>query len=109
MKAAIKLPGKDWEHVDVINANLDYLNKVCEGYIELVPNLFTNAVMYCNEEGKINNLPENFDIFRNNYNNDYVDTIVGNVIMFGPYDEDGTETDLTTELFEKTIQCIENL
>ena len=106
MKAAIKQPGMPWVHEDV-KPKIEYLNEVCEGYIELVPNFHTNAIMYCNEEGKMLGFKPNFYIYETEFEGEPLDLIVGPVIMFGPSDDEGNETDLTMELFEKTIKCIE--
>lgn len=108
MKVAIKRPGKDWEHKDIIS-NLTNLQAIVGGYIELVPNTYTEAVMYADEEGLLKGLNANIAIYDNPYDGDEIAIIVGTVIMLGPYDKEGKETDLTMELFEKTIKCIENL
>lgn len=106
MRVAIRLPGEPWEIKNIENT-LTNLQEIIGGYIQVVPNLYTNAVMYCHEEGKLLGLPLNFAIYENDCDDDCIDEIVGPVIMFGPTDEDGRETDLTDELFEKTIKCME--
>jgi hypothetical protein len=108
VKVAIKRPGKDWEHKDIISSFTN-LQAIIGGYIESVPNTYTNAVMYADEEGLLKNLNSNFLVYENPYDDDPIAHIVGTVIMFGPRDEEGNETDLTMELFEKTIKCIEAL
>lgn len=90
-----------------INPTLENLQKIVGGYIEIVPNRYTDAIMYCNEEGKLEDLESNFFIFENDTDDDCIDVILGPVIMFGPYVND-SETDLTEELFNKTLKCIED-
>lgn len=107
MLAAIKDPGKAWRHVN-FQVNLKNLNEVVGGYIEAVPNLLTEAVMYCNEEGKLHDLEPNFYVYQDAEMKQPFDIIVGSVIMFGPRDKDGNETDLTSELFEQTIKTIKD-
>lgn len=56
IKVIVKEPGKPFEVRDVKNT-LGQLQELVGGYIETV-NLFTNAVIICNEEGRIKGLPE---------------------------------------------------
>ena len=75
-------------------ALLAVYQKVVEGWIELVPNPH-GVTVYCNEEGKIHGLPPNYRataLF-----GDWLqpwDIIAGNVIVVGPPDDDGDDTDL---------------
>lgn len=108
MKAAIKRPDQAWEHVDII-PNLANLQEVVGGYIEAVPNSYTDAIIYADEEGLLKDSQINFAVYENPYDDEPIAHIVGTVIMLGPRDEEGNETDLTMELFEKTIKCIEAL
>ena len=113
MKVAIKTPRKDWEWKN-IDPSLKNLQDLVGGYIELVPNIFTDAIIYCDEEGKLKDLEPNFVIYSFDLCDDPIDIdddpiekIVGPVIMFGPFDKNGNETELTEELFNKTIKCME--
>lgn len=74
--------------------SLPIYQKVVGGYIELVPCSY-NITVYCNEEGKIQGLPPNhratalFGEWLQPW-----DIIAGNVIVVGPPDKDGYDTDL---------------
>jgi len=106
MLAAIKQPGGIWRCLD-IKPTLDNIRETVGGDIELVPNLHTKAIMYCNENGKISGLEPNF--FVTNPDGTVMDCIVGTVIMFGPSDGEGNETDLTSELFNKTTASVKDV
>lgn len=56
IKVIVKEPGKPFEVRDVKNT-LGQLQELVGGYIETVT-LFTNAVIICNEEGRLKGLPE---------------------------------------------------
>jgi hypothetical protein len=101
MMAAIKNPGMDWIQVKIDkNKVYEFISESINGFFELVPNFHTKATLYCDEEGKLKNLPINFPLL--NEDNSIVDVVVGPVVMFGPTDEEGEETSLTDELFQET-------
>ena len=66
---------------------LEEISKIVGGSIEMVPNFHTEAIMYCNEEGKLQSLAPNF--FVTNPDSEIIDCILGPVVMFGPNDGDG--------------------
>lgn len=76
------------------NSGLAVYQKVVGGYIELVPNPH-GVTVYCNEEGKIQGLPPNHraTALFGEWLHDW-DIIAGNVIVVGPPDEEGYDTDL---------------
>ena len=101
MMAAVKAPGLDW--IKVVFSDHKSYDDICKhvgGYIELVPNFYTKAILYCNEEGKMNGLPPNFPLL--DPHGSIIDIIAGTVVMMGPCDGEGNETELTDELFEQT-------
>lgn len=82
-----KKPGQDFEHIDIPNT-LEALQKEVEGYIEVVP-IGDDAVIICNEEGRLLDLPFNIEI------NDY--RLVGTILIAGTNGEE--LTDYTGEAF----------
>ena len=101
MMAAVKAPGLDWVKI-IIDEKDSYreISKHVGGMIELIPNFHTSAIIYGNEEGKLLELPINFPL-TDQYGRIF-DVVVGPVVMFGPINSDGEETELTDELFEET-------
>lgn len=75
-------------------SGLAVYQQVVGGWIELVPNPH-GVTVYCNEEGKIHGLPANprATALFGEWLHDW-DIIVGNVIVLGPPDEEGYDTDL---------------
>jgi hypothetical protein len=76
VRSVVKEPGKPPEVRDIGNANeLQPLQELVGGYIEVVPFPVKNTVLVCNEEGKLMGLPPNFrapgDVF------------VGTVVVLG--------------------------
>lgn len=71
MKAIIKEVGKPPRIEDIENT-LQTLQKLVGGYIETVT-LHNNVILICNEEGKLQGLPQNFGIGR--------DVIVGTAVF----------------------------
>jgi hypothetical protein len=105
MLAAIKHPGAMWRTLDM-PPTLEEISKIVCGNIEMVPNYHTKAIMYCNEEGKMHSLSPNF--FITNENGKIIDCILGSVVMFGPNDGDGNESDLTVDLFNETVASLKD-
>lgn len=60
ISVAVKRPGEIPRHVNVSN-RLEALQKNVEGYIECVT-IAEDAVIICNEEGRINGMPYNCSI-----------------------------------------------
>lgn len=81
IKVIIKHPNEEIGHVSYIRNTLEAFQATVDGYIETIP--CGNAVIICNEEGKIRNLPANFV-----YTNITEDLIRGTVVVCG---EDGEE------------------
>lgn len=77
IRVYIKAPGKEPELKEIENT-LESLQQIVGGYIETVT-LADNAVIICNEEGRLRDLPFNCHIF----GGDFVGTII-----FAGVDED---------------------
>lgn len=100
IKAIIKRPDERFGHVRNINASLENLQEIVNGYIEVVP-LFDNVVAICDEEGKLKGRDLNirFGMFVR---------LVGTIIICGR-DKDGNFTDVPIDfkawkdLFEKGV------
>lgn len=77
------------------------INPLVGGWIEFIP-FGKDAVAYCNEEGKIKNLPRNPLATRlalqRKVGLHQFDYLVGTIVIFGPGDGEGGESDVTNEL-----------
>ena len=83
IKVIIKRPDERFGHVTNISTSLENLQKTVEGHIETV-RICNGCIMLVNEEGKINDLPVNFQFGRWPCN----DMIHGTVIVIGDEGED---------------------
>ena len=92
-KAYIRNPGSGKWMPAIINGYND-INAAVGGYIEAVP-LSQDFTLYCNEEGKLNDLEPNAYWIVNGRPHD---TLVGSLVLMGPVDEDGEDTDATPEM-----------
>jgi hypothetical protein len=107
MKALIN-KNIEWEWIDIKN-DLHSIQKIVGGYIELVP--IPGVSLYCDEEGKLKELPPTA-YWLNPKDGGIVDILCGNLIVFGPYDENGNETDATDktlELLNKHLVLLETV
>ena len=97
-------------HLDGEIEEFDYdqhysnLQKIVDGYFEVVRFGDKPYFCYCNEEGKIVNLPENLVATDLWYNSGQVvmigDYIAGTVIFFGNPDMEGDDTDYPQQLLD---------
>lgn len=90
IKILVKDPGKEPE-VKKIRKQLKDMQKIVNGPIEAIP--YKNAILVCNEEGKINNLEPNVNLG--------FDYILGSFFMVGDDEEKGDFKSLTDEQIEK--------
>lgn len=97
MKVIIKKPKEKYGIFTDIPNELETLQKIVGGYIEVAP--YHNALIICNENGKILNLPKNI-----NYEYDY---IAGTIIVCGHDREDFSDVPITMEQW-KIIMDMEN-
>ena len=102
LAAAIKHPGGPWRRID-IKPTVENIREFIGGHFEQVRNFNTEAIMYCNEDGIRLKLVPNFYTTDQDGNN--FECIVGSVIMFGPA-KNSNETDLTTELLDRTTSFL---
>jgi hypothetical protein len=83
--------------------HLDGLQAAVGGWIEYVPTE-QDVTLYCNEEGKIEGLPANrvataaFGQLIQPH-----DYLAGDVVIIGPQDDEGNDTDLDVELWRPYI------
>lgn len=98
--------------VTTINPDLDVMQKIVGGYIEVVsdPSGFNGFSAYCNEEGKLQGLPVNATstrfmdrLFteRRLQRFSVHDVLVGPVFWCGGADEEGDDTSLPAELINQ--------
>lgn len=85
IKVIIKRPDEKVGHVATINNTLENLQEIVGGHIETV-RLTKDAVIVCNEEGKIRGLEKNFIMGRI-----VPDVFVGTVIVAGTKADDFTD------------------
>lgn len=90
MRCIIKRPDEQFGHVTNISVTLKNLQNTVGGMIEVVP-LTDNAVIICNEEGKINGLQPNFLMGFPPLQ----DCVVGDVIVIGLAGEEFVDLDMT--------------
>ena len=95
-KCVVKEPGKPWRWGTIE----DYkdLQKLVGGYIEAAPICPDVCTVYVNEEGKLQDLDPNMLWCANG---GVHDVLVGTLVVLGPPDEDGDDTDLTPQAFSK--------
>jgi hypothetical protein len=78
---------------------LPAMQEAVGGYIELVPLNRDHFTMYCNEEGKVRNLRFNRLATRMaDMHRDWEDPLVGDVLILGPIDGEGNDTDVPDEV-----------
>lgn len=79
IRVIIKEPGKDFRQ-DTMPNTLEAFQKLVGGYIEAIP-VTNRMIIICNEEGKLLDLPQNFELFGS-------DIICGTAIFCGVDGED---------------------
>lgn len=100
MKTAVLIPPSGPVQIlDVEEFSLEFMQDCVKGPIEAIG--LESATMYLNEEGKIVDppLPPNDIATRLLHEAGGIpwDTVLGNVIIVGPPDDDGDDTSLSTE------------
>ena len=60
MRVIIKEPNDD-ARIEEIEVTLEELQQIVGGYIEIIPFTF-DSIIICNEEGRLRNLPFNFQM-----------------------------------------------
>ncbi|MCX8075235.1 MAG: DUF3846 domain-containing protein [Clostridia bacterium] len=90
LKILVKDPGKNPE-VKKIRKQLKSMQDIVGGYIEIVP--YKEAIIVCNEEGKLNNLEPNVNLDK--------DYIAGSFFIVGDDEKNGDFKSLTDEQIER--------
>lgn len=96
-KRAIVIRPDDTFTVDEIDVSLSSLQALVGGYIEAAMSN-ERGTIFCNEEGKLEGLPVNrlaTWLWRSLAPGQYADSLVGTVVVLGPVDSSGDETDVT--------------
>ena len=82
--------------------SLQDLQTAVKGFIELFP-VDMSATLYGNEEGKLNSMvPTAFWLAPNGQ--DIQDVFVGPLVLLGPGDDEGRDTDATPEMLEELLK-----
>lgn len=87
--------------LDAPEGALAVLQDAVDGYVQAI-DLTPTMTMWCNEEGKLDGLPNNAiatAIFQEKFG--AVDIIVGNAVITGGVDDEGETIGLTAEQVEK--------
>ncbi len=101
IKVIIVKPMKD-PYTDYIKNDLETLQDIVGGDIEVVPNSNDNTLLICNEYGKIDGLPVNRAL---KYEGKIVDIVAGDFIIVGDGGEDFSS--LTDEQCKDYIEKFE--
>jgi hypothetical protein len=93
-KVIIKRPDEDYGHVCHISTSLANLQKTVGGHIEVIPAV-KDAIIICNEEGKLLNLPPNMWY--------YHDMLCGTIIVIGSKGEDFADCPISFDIWKKFV------
>lgn len=108
MKILYKKPGEPAIEMDVPRDDLDAFHRLLGGYLEMVPlhaligfdaSDHTGWTLYCNEDGKHENLPGHIVL--------QGDLLVGPVIVCGSLDDEGDHLDVTREQMDQAIDYLD--
>jgi hypothetical protein len=88
--------------VDEIDGGYESLSNAVDGWLEIAPTPGSPFVMFCDEEGKIKRKPFNprANLIADRYRN-WNDPLVGDVVLVGPTDRNGDNTEFTLADFNK--------
>ena len=89
---------------DMDKNSLELLQKAVGGYVQAI-NLDDTLTLWCNEEGKMMNLPHNekAQILWDNVFGSGTDYIVGNIVLTGGADDEGEIIGLTDEQINNLV------
>lgn len=93
MKVIIKKPEDKYGNIVDIKNELEVMQEIVGGYIEVVP--LGKHVIICNEDGKYMNLKDNV-IYG-------TDIIVGNIIVCNIIDDEFTDIDITIDEWQNIL------
>lgn len=83
-----------------IDGTYENIKQAIDGWLEIAPTPGSPFVMFCNEHGKLDRLPFNAraDALANRYR-DWEDPLMGNVVLVGPPDREGENTEYSLDDF----------
>lgn len=99
IRAIIKRPDEEYGHVANISPTLENLQKTVGGNIEVVS--FSEFVILCNEEGKLQNLPYNMRLGT-------FDVLVGTIIVLSVDGEEFSDCTLDFKVWKKIVDRWQN-
>ena len=99
IRAIIKRPDERYGHVTNISDTLKNLQGIVGGKIEAL-RISEDAVIICNEEGKLMGLPHNF--FYRGY--PFFDNIVGDCIVVGVDGDELTDLDMSFAAWKQLLK-----
>lgn len=104
MKAIILKADGTAPFLEDVAGDLESIKAVVEGWIERVPSIDDEIdpkiTVYANEEGLIYNLPPNRNMLAIRALGLPQSVYAGNLIVLGPGDEDGNETDIPQDIID---------
>lgn len=107
MKAVILKADGTAPYVEDVAGDLESIKTVVEGWIERVPSMNeeidAKITVYANEEGVILNLPVNRNIIAIRTLGLPQSLYAGNLIVLGPGDAEGNETDVPQEIIDLLV------
>lgn len=100
IKVIIKRPDEDYGHVAYISNTLSNLQRIVDGYIEVV-SYWPDTAIICNENGKIVGLPPNFYLGSIMFG----DLIRGTVIVVGVDGEEITDCRMSLDVWRNYLNA----
>lgn len=97
-RVIIKRTDEKYGHVTNISTSLENLRRTVGGYIETVPAVL-DAIILCNENGKLLNLEPNMWYFH--------DRLCGTIIVIGTKDDEFADCPLTLDTWKKFVDMQE--
>ena len=94
IKAIIKKPEDLYGHMTYIENNLETMQKIVEGYIEVTG--IDNLVIICNEEGKLRGLDHNILLEH--------DQLVGTIIICGASGDEFADIPITADQWKYMME-----
>ena len=95
-----------WKMIEQKDFSLEDYQKIVGGWVEYV-HVYDDIAMFCNEEGKIKNLPVNNIATQYIKSKQPFDDVICGDVIFSKTDEEGEDVDLTLEEINDVIDFIE--
>lgn len=90
-----KQPNGPWK--EVIISDYQDIQKVIGGYFQIVP-IAEKFTLYCDDEGKLKELEPN--LIWMDTDRTMIDILVGPILLLGPVDREGNDTNATPEMLD---------